>query len=106
MFSKDYSSIKFENNYNARTLPPEYIVGPNIKGISQEYYGRLHSSGWFIFGQLSVDYHHWVNEFIAYHPTYGYVMGDFEERVKALNECALNKFLQDHPYEEWDYDDI
>lgn len=89
MFTKKYTK---EFSHFARTLPAD-CIGNN-------------KSGWIIEGEIHEDYYLWVNEFKAFHPNYGYVEGDFETAVKATSEKTLNKFLEDHPFEEWDYYDI
>lgn len=76
----------------ARTLSPKYIGNNN--------------SGWTITGQVNSDWYEWVNDFVASHPQYGTVSGNFEEKVQATSEAALEHFLKHHPFEEWDYYDI
>ena len=84
-YKKDYDT-------QARTLLPEYI-GNN-------------KSGWIITGKVHEDYYEWVNSFEAYHKTYGIILGDFESFVLYSSEEALKNFLENHPYETWDYYDI
>lgn len=86
MFSKSFSV------YSANTLDPEYI--------------GTHDSGWKISGEIKEDCFEWVNDFQAYHPTFGYVHGNFEYEVTAASEEAYNHFVANHPPREWDYGDI
>ena len=72
----------------ARTLPPT-CIGKN-------------DSGWTITGVVKEDYYEWVNEFEATHKIHGTVKGDFEGLVEYTSEKALNHFLKNHPFEEWD----
>lgn len=88
----------------ARTLPVSYVT--NIKNPQTTKYCRTHDSGWTIFGKVNEDYYSWVNEFIATHEEYGVVSGDFESQVYADSEEGYKHFVENHPVEEWDYDDI
>lgn len=90
MFIKDYSDQI--GSSDAHTLEPEYI-GNN-------------DSGWIITGQIIEDYYTWVNDFEAFHLEYGFVKGNFEDKVYASSEETLNQFLKDHPFTVWDYQDI
>ena len=63
-------------------------------------------TGWFITAEIHEDHYLWVNHFIALHPVYGVVKGDFEQGVYASCEATLTQFLLDHSYECWDYWDI
>jgi hypothetical protein len=65
-----------------------------------------HDDGWTVEGEVHEDYYEWVNEFVATHPTYGRVEGDFEVEVVAESQEALDHFLKHHHYDEWDYYDI
>ena len=68
--------------------------------------GFHEKSGWTIEGEVHEDYYEWVNEFVATHPFYGKIEGDFESEVTAESQGALDHFLQHHHYSEWDYYDI
>lgn len=63
-------------------------------------------SGWQVKAQIHEDYYEWVNYFEAFHPDYGLVYGDFESEVYASSDQALEHFLNNHPFEVWDYYDI
>ena len=63
-------------------------------------------SGWHIKGDIIEDYYEWVEGFMATHPEYGKVWGDFNGRVYAWKPNALERFLEDHPYEEFNLDEI
>jgi len=75
----------------ARTLCPSFI-GNN-------------KSGWNIKGEVHEDYYEWVNYFVANHPIYGVIKGDFEGFILASSQ-ALKHFLEHHHFEVWDYYDI
>ena len=77
---------------DARTLSA-YIVGNN-------------KSGWIVLAHIHIDYYEWLNYFEAFHPKYGIVYGDFETNVFYSSEYTLEHFLENHPFEEWDYWDI
>lgn len=83
----------FESHYGgALTLNPNFI-GKN-------------KSGWTISGDIKEDYYTWVNEFVAEHPVYGKIRGDFEKTVYAESEEAFNHFYENHKPSDWDYQDI
>lgn len=63
-------------------------------------------SGWIIIGNIVEDHYEWIENFKAVHPLYGFVEGNFETGVKASSQDTLKQFLKDHPFEEWDYQDI
>lgn len=69
-------------------------------------YMKTHNDGWTIIGEIHEDYYEWVNEFIAIHPKYGKVWGDFEDKVFADNIDGLNNFYTTHTPDDWDYGDI
>lgn len=89
--SVDYSKKTF--NSQARTLQPEDL-------------GFHEDSGWTVEGDVHEDWYEWVNEFVATHPVYGKIEGDFETEVTAESQEALDHFLANHPFMEWDYWDI
>lgn len=67
---------------------------------------RAHEDGWVIRGDIQEDYYHWVNDFQAWHRTYGYVWGDFEDTVWADSKAGYDHFCTHHPVNHWDYGDI
>lgn len=77
----------------ARTLNPEDL-------------GFHEKSGWTIEGEVHEDWYEWVNDFVAVHPVYGKIEGNFEDAVTADTQIALDHFLINHPFYEWDYYDI
>ena len=87
----DYSEKLFDSM--ARTLQPEDL-------------GFHAKSGWTIEGDIHEDWYEWVNEFKATHIVYGTIEGDFESEVTCENQEALDHFLANHPFNEWDYYDI
>jgi hypothetical protein len=91
MITIDYNHSSFDSM--ARTLRPEDL------GFHEE-------SGWTIEGEIHEDYYEWVNDFVATHPVYGKIEGNFEKEVTAECEIAHDHFVKHHPYNEWDYYDI
>lgn len=89
MFFKDYSDSVYTGD--ARTLPV------SAKGF--------HDNGWqidaLIHGDGSME---WISDFYAYHPTLGFVRGNFEAHIFATSEYVLNEFLKDFPFDEWNYE--
>lgn len=77
---------------NARTLSPK-VLGQN-------------DSGWFISGEIHEDYYKWVSDFVAIHPTFGCVRGNFQSIVYADSQEAYDDFCTAHPFDSWDYQDI
>ena len=97
-FEKAIRSIRYiaPDNYNhnqAITLPAD------AQGIN-------HSSGWTIHGEIVEDYYTWINAFVATHPKYGKVWGDFEKIVFADSELGYLDFIQSHSPDHWDYQNI
>ena len=91
-FGIDYREETKRYSSEALTLDPDF-VGEN-------------ESGWTIEGEIHEDYFEWVNDFIATHPVYGKIEGNFESEVTAECEIAHDHFVKNHPYSEWDYYDI
>ena len=96
--------VDFHSKGGALTLPQSSVTE------SQREYGgthtRTHPSGWTITGELHEDYFVWVNEFLATHPTFGTIKGDFEHEVTADSEEAFADFWKHHEPKAWDYMDI
>ena len=88
----------------ARTLRPEEVTETEFwnRGLQS----RTHADGWTIEGVIKEDYYYWVNEFVAEHPLYGIVRGDFEKEVQASSEEAFIHFTERHHILIWDYHDI
>lgn len=84
------------------------LSADQVRGELQEdgTYSRTHKSGWTITGEIHEDYVEWVNHFVATHPVYGQVSGDFEEEVHASTREAFRHFYRLHRPELWDYQDI
>lgn len=89
LLTKKYSTT---THHEARTLDPE-ILGNN-------------DSEWIVRGGVITDHWSWINDFEAFHPDYGLVVGDFEEDIMYSSEKALAHFLKYHCFTEWDYRDI
>jgi len=84
------AEMKFD--HMARTLHPEDL--------------GLRESGWVIVGEVHEDYYEWVNFFVAIHPDFGWVYGDYEHELHGMSKKALDHFMTNHPASEWDYYDI
>lgn len=82
------------------------ILSPKPTLIDDKCYFLVHNSGWTISAIPKKDYFVWINDFVATHPTIGYVHGDFEHEVIASSEEAFNDFYTNHPPRSWDYGDI
>jgi hypothetical protein len=91
MITVDYSNRDF--NSMARTLYPEDL-------------GFHENSGWTVEGEVHEDYYEWVNDFVATHPVFGRIEGNFETEVTAECQLSLDHFIKHHHYSEWDYYDI
>ena len=89
----------------AHTLSPNYVTDSNDPD-TYSYYEKTHESWWTIGATIVEDHYYWINEFEATHPVYGSVKGDFDILVIATSELGFNNFIENHPYDEWDYQDI
>lgn len=98
--------IKFEKSYGseARTLEPEIVHD----GAREEcgMFTRTHSNGWTVTGRVVEDWYYWVNDFVATHPIFGKVWGNYEEIVYADTEAGYLAFTASFPPHVWDYHDI
>lgn len=89
---------------SAHTLAPEEIYENHTFQCGGS--SRKHKDGWTISGVISEDYFYWVNDFVATHPDFGRVWGNFESEVFASTEAAFQDFFEGHSPEAWDYWDI
>ena len=55
---------------------------------------------------MKYDYYRWVNDFVAKHPKYGTVRGNFESVVYATSKKAYKMFTEAFDVTEWDYQSI
>lgn len=94
--------VDFDSDYGALTLDPGCVQ----TGGDNEYSEKTNGSGWTIRGFVKEDYYVWVNAFVARHPVWGVVYGDFESAVFASSEEAYEQFFEHHPPHAWDYQDI
>ena len=94
-FEQAIRSIRYiaPDDHSAITLPAD------AQGIH-------HSSGWAIHGEIVEDYYTWINSFVATHPKYGKVWGDFEKIVFADSKLGYLNFMQSHSPDHWDYGNI
>ena len=96
-------------NASARTLPASAVTDEDLQydnDFGIDTYTRTHESGWTITAVIHCDWYFWVNYFVANHPKYGWIYGDFEEEITCLSEKAFDHFYKNHPPELWDYGDI
>jgi hypothetical protein len=98
--------IDFHSSGGALTLSAESVKENCALFNREEYYTRTHASGWTITGKISEDYYTWVNDFMAYNPDFGWVEGNFEDKVYATSEEAFKHFWKNHQPQAWDYQDI
>lgn len=96
--------IDFHSDGGALTLSVSEVTD-NIDGYNKVY-EKIHPDGWHIKGKIIEDYFEWVNDFVAIHPEYGKVHGNFEYKVYADSEEGFKHFMKNHPPEAWDYGDI
>lgn len=88
----------------AYTLSAEEVCADHDSQVGLHV--RMHKDGWIISGAIYEDYFYWVNDFVAFHPTFGRVAGNFEDKVEADSEEAYQDFFEKHTPESWDYHDI
>lgn len=102
MITKKYT-IDFNSSGGALTLNTE-----EVKDILlwDKTYMKTHKDGWTIIGTVYEDYYEWVNEFVAFHPIFGKVWGDFEDIIFADSNDGFEDFYKRHQPEAWDYGDI
>ena len=91
-----YCGIDFKTNNWA--CAPALTLDPSFIGDND--------SGWEIKGEIKDDWVEWVNLFVASHPDFGWVWGDFEDKVYADSEEGFAHFYEHHPPDSWDYYDI
>ena len=98
-FGKDFNSQE-----GALTLKASEVCDDKIE---MGHFSRTHNDGWTIEGFILGDEQKfWVNEFMASHPIYLRVYGDFEYEVISDTEEGYNDFMKSHSPEEWDYEEI
>jgi hypothetical protein len=104
-----FYQYKFEEDFNsdggALTLSPSEIRDDDDSRTGIEL-TKTHPDGWTITGIVSEDYFEWVSDFVASHPEYGKVWGNFESKVFADSEEGYNDFYKRHTPDAWDYGDI
>jgi hypothetical protein len=86
-----FTKSDFIYHHSALTLPP--LVG--------EF-----ESGWTIEAHICEDWYEWINDFEAFHPFFGRVWGDFQDTIYTDSETGFQHFYENHPPQEWDYEDI
>ena len=93
---------EFDTGREASTLKPSEVCNGIIE-VGQ--YTRKHDDGWTIEGFIEGDGEKfWVNAFMAEHPTFYRVFGDFESEVHADSEEGFADFMKNHASESWDYE--
>jgi len=97
-FGKDFNSTK-----QALTLSAKEV---SDMPFDTGHFVKKHDDGWEIEGFVLTDgVMFWVNEFMATHPKYGNVYGDFELEVISDTEEGFQDFYTRHCPESWDYDE-
>jgi hypothetical protein len=86
------------------TLNPEEVVSDHQ--YETGLYCHRHPDKWMIKGIIYEDAYYWVEDFVAYHPKYKFVFGNFEEDVYASSEEAYKDFISKHTPHTWDGGDI
>jgi len=87
-----------------------YRLEPDIVMPGHQYetgmYCTRHDDGWMVKGIIHEDAYYWVESFVAYHPKFGFVFGDFNDAVYASSEEAYKDFVAHHSPNTWDAGDI
>jgi hypothetical protein len=96
--------IDFDSPGGALTLDQSEVCSDSL--IEDGFSSRMHEDGWTISGEIYEDYYVWVNGFVASHPIYGKIRGDFESSIFADNEEGYKDFMKNHAPTAWDYGDI
>jgi hypothetical protein len=95
--------IDFDSDYGALTLDSGCVQSGSAEDVYDE---KTNGSGWTVRGFIAEDYCVWVNAFVARHPVWGVVFGNFESQVYASSEEGYAQFFEHHPPHAWDYQDI
>lgn len=107
---KDYG-IELRHD-EVMTLPIEFATQLPINRETSSYYNenktcaRKNSSGWAISAKIEADYYVWIEDFTAYHPTYGKIEAKLREYIDVESEEAYQHFIENHPLEIFCYGDI
>lgn len=91
----------FNSEKGALTLKPSEVCDGIIE---TGHFTRKHDDDWVIEGFIEGDSEKfWVNGFMAEHPKFLRVYGDFEFEVFSDSEDGLADFMKNHSPEDWDY---
>jgi hypothetical protein len=89
--------------YTCSLEPEEVMPGhQNETGV----FCHRHEDKWMIKGNIHEDAYYWVDSFVAYHPQYRFVFGDFNDVVYASSEEGYKHFIAHHAPNTWDLGDI
>lgn len=87
-----------------------YRLDPEVVMPGHQYetgmYCTRHDDGWMVKGIIYEDAYYWVTGFVAYHPQFRFVFGDFNDAVYASSEEAYKDFVAHHSPSTWDMGDI
>lgn len=94
LFVKEYDCCDVDGFW---TLSTEEVVEDDQIMQEGREYTKTHDSGWTITAKLNEDYFFWVGGFVAWHPVFGQVAGNFETRVFADSQAGFEDFVRNHP---------
>ena len=78
----------------------------DVDYIRGKEYSRLHKDGWTITAGIDGDYYLHVGKFTAQHEEYGTILGDLTKSITAESKEAFKHFIELHPFNIMDLDDI
>jgi hypothetical protein len=101
MFVKKYNPKKKER----KSLSKDSVYELNQQIKDQEYvHSKTNDNGWTINAKIHNNFYKPINFFIAIHPTYGEVWGDFEKTIYASTPLAYQKLVESDLIAHWDFE--
>jgi hypothetical protein len=87
---------------------PYVLVGQPDLELKTTVFSRTHPDGWTISAKVTdwEDYFQGVENFVAMHPKFGSVSGNFDKEVVADSEEGYANFFSQHPPRRWDPGEI
>jgi hypothetical protein len=103
LFARIKIYVKFdeEDFSNLAVTLPHTCVSESTRDL--DICKKTHESGWTIYGKINYGVYKWINRFQAHHEKFGWVLGDFENKVYFKSYEAFHHFLKHHVPEIWDY---
>lgn len=95
-----YGFVFGEDFYNedGLVLPPSYVTDDEFPINMSKIYVKQHDSGWQICGLICKDETaNYIYNWLAVHPKYGRVLGDFDSNVYADTDEGFKHFYKHHP---------